>query len=202
MRNAIVALCAACTLQACAADPLPDTSYYRLAIPTATPEAASGPTLAVEEFSVDEAYDDTRIAYRTSPYQLQYYEYHRWASDPGTLVANSLGSAYANTGEFERVARGFDDTAPVVLGGHVSALEEVDETKQRWVARVVVDLELRDAETDEVLWTRRIEEREPLEKRHPEGLAAATSEVLQRIAKATADEVAAQAQTVVAARSP
>lgn len=191
----------------CASAP-PPTKHYRLEIPAAPTEPESpvefealggtAPSMMVEEFSVDTAYDDQRIVYREGPYVLEYYYYHRWSAPPGRLVAEALREAYADTGLFARVEPAWTPGIPVILRGRVQALEEIDRTKDRWVGHVELQLELLDAKTEEVLWTHHAEEYEPLTDRSPEGLARAVSSALQRVVQRTAPRLAILAVGIAA----
>jgi uncharacterized lipoprotein YmbA len=87
-----------------------ETRFYQLAATahpkgTGSPDGSlahgppgDGPGLVLEPLSTDGAYDDERMVYRTSPYRLDYYQYHRWSSAPGTMVGNYLEQALAHTG--------------------------------------------------------------------------------------------------------
>lgn len=162
---------------------VPQTHFYQLADPSGTSESGPGVPLVIETLATDSTYDDERIVYRTTPYRLDYYNYHRWASPPGTLIANYLERAFEASGRFGAVTRDDDAAeAPVTLGGRVVAIEEVDVSKTKWVARVVLELTLTDTRSGDVLWTEQFEETEPLPKQHPEGLARAVSAALERIA--------------------
>ena len=37
----------------------------------------------LESLETEAGYDDERIVYRTTPYRLDYYQYHRWSAPPG-----------------------------------------------------------------------------------------------------------------------
>jgi len=167
---------------AACAGKLPETRFYQLALPAGTPATGDGVALVVESLSTDSAYDDDRIVYRVTPYRLDYYNYHRWAAAPGTLIANYLERAFENSGRFGAVSREDNPAAPVVLGGRVVAIEEVDESKTKWLGRIVLELSLTDRATGEVLWAQQFEETEPLPTQSPEGLARALSAALERIA--------------------
>ena len=81
--------------------------------------------IVVESLASDAAYDDERIVYRNGPYRLDYYNYHRWSSPPGALVGGYLEKALARTGDFKAVVRDQTSDAAMILGGHVTAIEEV-----------------------------------------------------------------------------
>jgi len=171
----------------------PDIRYYRLSWETAgvpRAEQSSGIVLAIDVLVGDAAYEDPRIVYRTSPYRLDYYYYHRWTSPPGVLVSDFLRAAYAETGYFKSVVSGFSPEAPIFLSGRVAAFEEVDVEPRKWLARVQLDLHLRSAETGDILWTRTITAEEPVGELTPEGLAEALSRAVGRIVAETAPEFA------------
>jgi len=188
VRWLVIALLCAC------GGKLPETRYYQLAVPAApATEPAGDAVLAVEPLAADTAYEDERIVYRTTPYRLDYYNYHRWSAQPGALVAGYLEQALAKSGRFRAVVRAPSDEASLVLGGRVVAIEEVDRSKTQWVGRIVLELVLSDTKRGTTLWTRRVEDSEPLRVQSPEGLAEALSIALARItAKIGPDVLAAR----------
>jgi ABC-type uncharacterized transport system auxiliary subunit len=174
-----LALAVALALGACSGK-MPDTRYYQLAAPTAQADPGEL-VLVLEPLATEAAYDDERIVYRTTPYRLDYYQYHRWSAAPGVLVGNYLEQALERSGKFREVLRELVEGAPVVLGGRVVAIEEVDTSKSKWQGRIVIELALRDAKTSAVLWSAQFEETEPLSAQTPEGLARALSTAMGRI---------------------
>jgi ABC-type uncharacterized transport system auxiliary subunit len=170
---------------------LPETRYYSLApAPKAASSTHEGAVIAVEPLETDAGYDDERIVYRTTPYRLDYYQYHRWSASPGTLVSSYLEQALERSGQFAAVTRDVSERSPAVLGGRVVAIEEVDESPTRWLGRIVIELRLTDARTGDVLWTQQFEETEPLPAQTPEGLAQALSKAMARIAATAAPTLA------------
>ena len=180
--RAAPALLLAALLAACGGK-VPPTRYYQLAAPppAAAPvvavadaapkpaapaapagDAQGGPLLVLEPLAADEAYQDERIVYRTGPYRLDYYQYHLWSAPPGVMVTDYLEQALERSGRFRAIVRELTPGAPVVLGGRLVALEEVDESRTRWIGRVVLELTLEDAETSAVLWSAQLTETEPL----------------------------------------
>jgi ABC-type uncharacterized transport system auxiliary subunit len=198
--------CAAC---ACSGK-LPETRYYQLA-QLAEPAQLAGPAttttrgdtiLVLETLAAEAAYDDDRIAYRTTPVRIDYYHYHRWSSAPGVMVSNYLEQALEATGRFRAVVRELTAAAPVILGGRVLAIEEVDRGPTSWLARIVLELTLSDVRTGEALWTDQIQETEPLAQRTPEGLATALSKAMARIVTRTAPVIADLADRQARVRAP
>ncbi|MFP4597370.1 MAG: ABC-type transport auxiliary lipoprotein family protein [Persicimonas sp.] len=170
----------------------PETVHYRLDVQPRSVEDTSTqrPVMGIEHFTVDAAYDDTQIVYRRSPYRLDYYFYHRWASMPGQLITDTLRRGYQQTGRFHAVTTDQIARTDVVLSGHVAAIEEVDISEEEWIGRIVLELRLRDAATGTLLWSGVVEEEEPLDERSPSGLAQAVSEAVTRIVDATGERFA------------
>lgn len=180
MRAAALAMTAAFAAGACSSS-VPETRYYQLAVPTRAPAGGGSVAIAVAPLTTENAYDDQRIVYRLTPYRLDYYNYHHWSATPGTMIGNFLEQAFARSGRFRAVTREASSAVPVTLGGRVVAIEEVDASKTSWLGRIVLELELTDSVTGEVLWAQQLEETEPLATQSPEGLARALTTAMQRI---------------------
>ena len=179
---------------------VPATRFYQLAEPPGKTSSGSGIALVVESLTTDAAYDDERMVYRVTPYRLDYYNYHRWSAAPGTLIANYLERAFEKSGKFGAVTREPNPAATVTLGGRVVAIEEVDQSKTRWIGRIVIELSLTNSATGDVLWSEQFEEVEPLAVQAPEGLARALSAALERIATRAVPVVSLLAEQTVLAR--
>lgn len=192
----LATLCLA--LAACSGN-VPATRYYQLAAPTVRAHPSASSVLAIEPLETEAAYDDERIVYRTNPFRLDYYQYHRWSSAPGVLVGNYLEQAFEASGRFRAVVRELTPAAHAVLGGRVIAIEEVDSSKQKWTGRIVLELTLTDPRTGEVVWNEQFEETEAMPTQHPEGLARALSAAMARIAKRAAPMIADHADRIAAA---
>lgn len=158
----------------------PMTRYYDLATPPMHIDGG-GPVLALEPLNTDDAYDDERIVYRTSPYRLDYYDYHRWSAAPGVMIGNYLERGLESSGLFGGVVREASGDAGVVLTGRVVAIEEIDVSDTRWQGHLVLELRLLDPHTGNTLWAQQYEERQPLTRQSPEGLAEAISTAMARI---------------------
>lgn len=169
---------------------LPETRFYQLAATQQATESTGDSTLILETLETDPAYDDDRIVYRTTPYRLDYYQYHRWSATPGTMVGNYLEQAFESSGKFRSVLRDATADAPAILGGRVLAIEEIDSSKTSWRGRIVIELTLTDPRSNTVLWTQQFDESEPLSAQTPEGLAKALSTAMGRIANKAAPVVA------------
>jgi len=181
MRTLVVVLLAVLTFAACGGNG-PDTRYYQLAEPKPVASQRGGVALGIEPLATDTAYDDERIVYRVTPYRLDYYNYHHWSSAPGAMIANYLEHALEHSGRFSSVTREAGAGVAAVLGGRVIAIEEIDQSKTRWVGHITLELTLTDPTSGKLIWSEQYDETEPLAVQSPEGLARALSTALDRIA--------------------
>jgi ABC-type uncharacterized transport system auxiliary subunit len=84
-------------------------------------------SIAIREFRAPGYLRQGAIVYRTSPEQLGFYDYHRWAVDPREFVTNAIADRLRATGRFAEV-KTYDGRPDVdyVLSGSLDSLEEMD----------------------------------------------------------------------------
>lgn len=192
----LVAVALFATLLGCSG--APNVKYYTVSPELVEQQSTTRGTavLAVEQFVGDAAYEDTRMVYRESDYELDYYHYHRWTSPPGVMLSDFLRVAYGRSGLFRSVESGFSPEAAAFLSGRVVAIEEVDVSGDEWRARVVLDMRLRNSKTGRVVWSKTLTELEPVDEQTPAGLARAVSRAMSRIVAQTAPVIAREAESV------
>ena len=59
--------------------------------------------LGVEHFRAPEILRDDRIVYYVSPTQMNFYQHHRWGSDPATLLSEFTAQWLESSGVFTQV---------------------------------------------------------------------------------------------------
>ncbi len=199
MTSRLVAILSLSLLVLSACSSTPTVQRYQVAvapqIETAQRET-NNLVLAVEPFTADVAYDQDRIVFRSSPYRLDYYHYHRWAAAPGLMLTDAMRQAYSKSGYFSLVTVGGGARADVVLSGRVTAIEEVDVTEREWKGRVWMELQLRDARTGALVWSQVYREEEAVEERDPEGVTRAISKAVTRIVRDSTPKIAEVARSV------
>lgn len=160
----------------------PKAIYYTLTS-TGTPAVALPGPVRVGSFSADEPYASTRLAYRSSPYRIEYYNFHRWAGSPASLVSAALR-------DFMARAPAVEDGPPLLVTGNLRQLEELD-LSEAWKGAIAVDVRV---ERDGVPWLQRsYEETETAAARNPEAVVAAMSNALTRIMERLAADLSARA---------
>src|SRR5260370_843039 len=105
-------------------------AYYELHVAPATdipPKADHLPSIAVREFRAPGYLRQGPIVYRTSPEEVGYYEYHRWAVDPRSAITNAVVGRLRASGHFAAVTV-YDGRAiaDYILSGRLEKLEELD----------------------------------------------------------------------------
>jgi uncharacterized lipoprotein YmbA len=105
--------------------------YYTLELaPTPRPGATEPQglgTLAVRPFGTSAYLRQGRIVYRETPNQVGFYEYHRWATDPGATVTTAVIKALRSSGPFSLVGP-YDalDKPEYLMTGRLERLDEID----------------------------------------------------------------------------
>ncbi len=156
----------------------PDKIYLQLHLEgSAAPGPAFDKVLLIDRIVVDELYDDFRIIYRVTPFEINYYAYSFWAEKPSRMMRDALDHYFAERKTFRRVildvARGEPDWT---LRAVIHRFEEVD-AAAAWSARISMDLEMIEAKTGAVLASRRFDRSEPIGRKD----VAAVPPILSRI---------------------
>jgi ABC-type uncharacterized transport system auxiliary subunit len=157
----------------------PSMTWYLLTVPG---ERIVMPVpVRVGSFSAEQAYASSRLAYRTSPYELDYYLYHRWAAQPRSLVGQAVRATLVSP-------PGTENETALVVEGVVRRLEAVEDGPNASGALTLALVASRGADVvvDEVY-----EEQVPATSRKPKDIAEALSAALRRVLERFRDDVAA-----------
>jgi ABC-type uncharacterized transport system auxiliary subunit len=105
-------------------------TYYTLNVPPAPdPPAAAGvrASVAIREFRSPVYLRQGPLVYRTSPEQIGFYDYHRWATDPRDFVTSAIADRLRASGNFADVTV-YDGRshADYIITGRLEKLEELD----------------------------------------------------------------------------
>ena len=85
---------------------VPETFYYVPTYQLAAPANEHAPlniVLGVEKFQSEVIYNDDRIIYRESPFEIKYYYYRRWIAEPRHLVTEKALAHLKHSGNFRDV---------------------------------------------------------------------------------------------------
>jgi len=129
--------------------------------------------LGVEHFRAAEMLRDDRIIYYESPTQMNFYQYHRWGSDPATMLTE-LAAQWLEDMEIFVQVRMLPVREPVdyILRGRVFSFEEVD-YEGGGKARVNRELLLVRCPDHKVVWTARHQAETPIPEKGMAGVVSA-----------------------------
>ncbi|HTS07234.1 MAG TPA: ABC-type transport auxiliary lipoprotein family protein [Candidatus Eisenbacteria bacterium] len=136
-------------------------NYYTLHVPPPpdppAPESLHA-TLAIREFRSPVYLRQGAIVYRTSPDQIGFYNYHRWAMDPREFVTNAVADHVRASGNFSQV-KVYDGRPGVdyVLSGRLEEFDEIDYDGGVKV-QVVISAQMVSLATGATVWTNSVSE--------------------------------------------
>jgi len=177
-------------------------SYYTLHVPPPHDPPAQGNVhaiLAVREFRSPAYLRQGAIVYKTSPEQIGFYSYHRWATDPRGFVTNAVADRLRAGGTFTQV-KPYDGRPDIdyVLIGQLDKLEEIDYDGGVKV-EVAISAQIVELSTGTAVWTNSVSEVGPVDKRDVPTVVSVLNHTLeQAIEKLLTPEPTVSSQQPVA----
>jgi ABC-type uncharacterized transport system auxiliary subunit len=138
--------------------------------------------LAVREFESPTYLRQGAIVYKTSPEQIGFYNYHRWAVDPREFVTNAVAENLRASGHFAQVKL-YDGRSDVnyVLSGRFEKLEEIDYDGVK--VEVEISAQMTSLSTGATVWTNSASEVESVSERNVPAVVAAMNKTMGRAIK-------------------
>jgi len=148
--------------------------YYTLNLPPAPDPIAEGPrtSIAVREFQSPGYLLQGPIVYRSTPEEIGFYEYHRWAADPRTFVTSAVVDHLRASGRYSAVSvyNGRPDN-DYVFSGKLEKLEEVDYQAGVKV-EVSMSAQITRASTGATVWSNAVSEIGSVSERNVPGVVS------------------------------
>jgi ABC-type uncharacterized transport system auxiliary subunit len=137
-----------------------------------------GRVLYIEPVRIDPLYDDFRVIYRVSPYEIKYYSSVFWASKPDGLVREAIRDYLMRKEGFPHVTLDVLQGEPVItLRSRIRLIEEIDNPTV-WFGRLAMDLEFVDFKSGTALARHAFDKRLPLVARNSSFLPSVISGIL------------------------
>jgi ABC-type uncharacterized transport system auxiliary subunit len=172
---------------------IPLTHYYRIdyAMPSGdSPRVVLPVTISVNQFESDVLYDEDRIVYRNSPYEIQYYHYHRWIDSPKKIVQEIVLKHLQSSGVFQRVVNHSEGIkSDYILFGKITGFEELDEGNS-WYGLIQIAFRIQDQETKAILWENEFTQKTAAAKQEPAEVVKALSMSLKNVVEKAVGEMA------------
>lgn len=158
------------------------SKYYQLTIPGETSQARAAPpyavTLLVAPITASHLYREDRIVY-SSGSEMGTYERQRWAEPPTEMIAEMLVRGLRESGRYRAVySQASSAHGDYILHGHLYDFKEV--SGGSLLARVTVELELRELKTGATVWTHFYTCDEPVAHKDVSAVIAALDRNAQR----------------------
>ena len=158
-------------------------NYYTLNLPAPPdPPAAENAhaTLAIREFRTPTYLRQGAIVYKTSPEQIGFYAYHRWAMAPRDLVTNAIVERLRASKAFAHV-KSYDGSRDVdyVLSGRLEKLEELDYQGSAKV-QVAISAEITSFATGAIVWSNAVSEIGDVNKRDVPTVVSEMNRTMER----------------------
>ena len=161
--------------------PRPEVHHYTLTLHV--PEVSSSTakaTLLVRTFSAHDPYNQERLVYRSSPYLMDFYNYHRWAASPTEQLSDWTRKYMRSSGLFSLVYPTGEGIADFTLHGSIRQFDEVDHG-ETWEAALSVDFWLTRADQRTPLWLHTYTTTQQTAQRNPAAVAETMSRNLESI---------------------
>src|SRR5262245_5320499 len=175
--------CVAALLIAGCAGKVRYPKYYTLDVAPVLKPAADSPrlpvALAVRRFETPAYLRQGRIVYREAPEAVDFYEYHRWAAEPGPTVTTGVIDSIRSARLFAFV-KPYDgeDKPDYLMTGRLERLDEID-YGDRVRVETKLSAELVDLRTGTTVWAGHVTGSSTVETNNMNSVVAAMSRALQ-----------------------
>jgi ABC-type uncharacterized transport system auxiliary subunit len=135
-------------------------------------------SIAVREFQAPSYLRQGPIVYRSTPEEIGFYEYHRWAADPRTLVTGAVMDHLRASGQYSTVSmyNGRPDN-DFIFSGKLEKLEEVDYQAQVKVD-VAISAQIISVKTGATVWSNAVSEVGTVSQRSVPGIVSEMNQTL------------------------
>lgn len=159
------------------------SKYYQLTVPgDMAPAADPNPvpiTLLIGRLTGPALYREDEIVYSSGGESMGTYEYHRWAEPPTEMIAEIMLRQLRASGHFRGVYTLRSDIhGDFLLHGRLYDFKEVSGTGE--VARVTLELELRNINAGTTVWTHFYTHDEPAAGKAVDAVVAALDKNVQQ----------------------
>lgn len=181
-RTTAAAVVASMVLLLCGCGAARPSKYYQLTVPTPinsdTASQTYAITLLIAPVTASHLYRGDRVVYSTGS-EMGTYEYQRWAEPPTEMLEEMLIRRLRESGRYRAVyAQGSSARGDYLIRGHLYDFKEVSSANV--LARVSVELELRDLKTGATVWTHFYTHDEPVAHKDVSAVVAALDLNVQR----------------------
>jgi ABC-type uncharacterized transport system auxiliary subunit len=161
------------------------SKYYQLTVPgDLTPAPNPNPvpiTLLIGRLTGPALYRASQIVYSSGGESMGTYEYQRWSEPPTEMIAEVILRQFRASGHYRGVYMLRSDIhGDFLLHGRLYDFKEISASKSNIVARLTMELELRNIKTGTSVWTHFYTHDEPVTGKEVGGVVAALDKNVQQ----------------------
>lgn len=160
----------------------------------------------IDRFFATQSYNTSAMFYRSEPYKVAAYNYHKWRLSPADMVAERLLWDFSSSGLFRAVYsyREKEDSRFVVDGGVEEFLQSREDGQWRAILAVQVNLLDRDRNSpwERLLFQKRYRSAEPLVAESPAEFASGMSRAMSKVSAEILKDVYATVRTSAGNNQP
>ncbi len=135
--------------------------------------------LLVEKIDMEEIYNDYRLVYRKSPFQLNYYSYKFWIKKPDRVIRDAIVQYLSNKKVFNKVIIEFLEWKPdLIMKVRTNIIEEYD-IGENWFAHLSMKFKIIDFKSGEVIVTHKFDRKKRLIIKKVDNIPVCLSKILQ-----------------------
>jgi ABC-type uncharacterized transport system auxiliary subunit len=159
------------------------SKYYELTLPgDAAPATAGSPyaaTLLLGPLRTSHLYREDHIVFSSTGQNMGTYSYQRWSEPPSEMLVNILLRDLRASGRYRAVdVLRSNSHGDFILYGHLYDFKEISSSPM--MARLTIDLELRETKTGSTVWTHYYSHDEPVSGKDISAVVAALDRNAQR----------------------
>jgi ABC-type uncharacterized transport system auxiliary subunit len=161
------------------------SNYYQLTVPgDLAPAANPNPvpiTLLIGRLTGSALYRADQIVYSSGGESMGTYEYQRWSEPPTEMIAEVILRQFRASGHYRGVYTLRSDIhGDFLLHGRLYDFKEISTSKSNIVARVTMELELRNIKSGTSVWTHFYTHDEPVSQKEVGAIVAALDKNVQQ----------------------
>jgi len=181
--KAMVVVLALVAFAICGCGAVPQSKYYELQVPRETNSTIAADvfpvTLLVGPLKASHLYREDRLVYATDTEQMGTYQTQRWAAPPTEMMRDLLWRSLRASHRYDGVHLLTSNShGDFILEGNLYDFKEV--SGANLLARVNLELELRETKTGAVVWTHDCAHDEPVNGKDISAVVAALDQNAQR----------------------
>ncbi|HDL17536.1 MAG TPA: hypothetical protein ENH29_00610 [Bacteroidetes bacterium] len=168
----------------------PQTNLYLLHPKNGSVSKTPSPVkVGIYPFKIDPVFTNPAIAIQYSEYEIQFYHYHRWATNPATMINGAIGDYLKASNRFSAVLQlPATQTSDIFVRGTIHKFVEWREG-DRWFGLLKMDVSIFRTKDGQLLWRGSISKKVPAEKRNPLFVVKALSKATQEAAEELAGKI-------------